>query len=332
MTRDYRDTVFLPATEFPMRGDLPKREPTLLERWDRLDMYRRLRRSAAGREKFILHDGPPYANGHLHMGTALNKILKDVINRSQQMLGKDAAYVPGWDCHGLPIEWQIEQEYRKKGRDKDAVPIAAFRKECRDHASRWIDVQRTEFKRLGVVGDWDDPYTTMDFKSEAGIFRELSKFLLSGALYRGKRSVMWSVVEKTALAEAEVEYHDHTSTTIWVRFPIETYPDGMPDDGDASVIVWTTTPWTIPANRAIAFGPHIRYGLFQVTDVEEGSSATAGERLVVAIERADALRADAKIAGLKLLHEFDTGALFLITCRHPLQGLADGYDFDVPLL
>ena len=168
----------------------------------------------------MLHDGPPYANGHLHMGTALNKILKDVVNRSQQMLGKDAPYVPGWDCHGLPIEWQIEQEYRKKGKDKDAVPIADFRRECREFAQRWIDIQRAEFKRLGVLGDWDDPYTTMAFAAEAGIFRELGKFLLSGALYRGKKSVMWSVVEKTALAEAEVEYHDHTSTTIWVRFPL----------------------------------------------------------------------------------------------------------------
>ena len=220
MTTDYRATVFLPRTSFPMRASLPTREPELLERWQRLDIYGRLRAAAAGRDKFILHDGPPYANGHLHMGTALNKILKDVVNRSQQMLGKDAVYVPGWDCHGLPIEWQIEQRYRQAGKDKDAVPIAEFRRECREFAEHWIDVQRSEFKRLGVVGDWDHPYTTMEHQAEAGIYRELGKFLLSGQLYRGKKSVMWSVVEKTALAEAEVEYRDHTSTTIVVRFPV----------------------------------------------------------------------------------------------------------------
>ena len=220
MTTDYRDTVFLPRTDFPMKADLPKREPDAIARWDAADLYARLREASAGRPKFVLHDGPPYANGHLHMGTALNKILKDVVNRGQQMLGQDAPYVPGWDCHGLPIEWQIEQEYRKKGKDKDAVPIVDFRRECREFAQRWIDVQRAEFKRLGVLGDWDHPYTTMNFKAEAGIFRELGKFLLSGALYRGKKSVLWSVVEKTALAEAEVEYHDHTSTMIWVRFPL----------------------------------------------------------------------------------------------------------------
>ncbi|HET6469166.1 MAG TPA: class I tRNA ligase family protein, partial [Geminicoccaceae bacterium] len=220
MSQDYKDTVFLPRTEFPMRADLPKREPALLERWQRLGLYRRLREQARGHERFVLHDGPPYANGHLHMGTALNKILKDVVTRSQQMLGKDSNYVPGWDCHGLPIEWQIEQDYRKRGQDKDAVPIAAFRKECRSFAERWIEVQKAEFQRLGVVGDWDDPYTTMAYAAEAGIFRELGRFLLNGQLYRGKKSVMWSPVEKTALAEAEVEYHDHTSTTVWVRFPL----------------------------------------------------------------------------------------------------------------
>ena len=219
-TKDYRSTVFLPRTDFPMRANLPAREPEILERWARLDLYRRQREAAAGRKKFVLHDGPPYANGHLHMGTAFNKILKDVVNRSQQMLGLDAVYVPGWDCHGLPIEWQIEQRYRKEGLDKDAVPIAEFRQECREFAEHWIDVQRSEFQRLGVIGDWDHPYTTMAYAAEAGIFRELAKFLLSGQLYRGKKSVMWSVVEKTALADAEVEYHDHTSTTITVRFPV----------------------------------------------------------------------------------------------------------------
>ena len=275
MTTDYRDTVFLPRTDFPMKADLPRREPEAIARWDAADLYRRLREASAGRPKFILHDGPPYANGHLHMGTALNKILKDVVNRGQQMLGQDAPYVPGWDCHGLPIEWQIEQEYRKKGKDKDAVPIVDFRRECREFAQRWIDIQRAEFKRLGVLGDWDDPYTTMNFAAEAGIYRELGKFLLSGALYRGKKSVMWSVVEKTALAEAEVEYHDHTSTTIWVRFPLTevSRPDLV---GGGRRSIWTTTPWTIPANRAVAYGENIAYRLIEVGEVGDGWLARTG--------------------------------------------------------
>ena len=280
MTTDYRATVFLPKTSFPMRASLPTREPELLERWQRLDIYGRLRAAAAGRDKFILHDGPPYANGHLHMGTALNKILKDVVNRSQQMLGKDAVYVPGWDCHGLPIEWQIEQRYRQAGKDKDAVPIAEFRRECREFAEHWIDVQRSEFKRLGVVGDWDHPYTTMEHQAEAGIYRELGKFLLSGQLYRGKKSVMWSVVEKTALAEAEVEYRDHTSTTIVVRFPV--VEPAHPALAGASVLIWTTTPWTMPGNRAVAYGEDIEYRVIEVTAVAEGSLARVGERLVLA--------------------------------------------------
>ena len=277
MTTDYRATVFLPKTSFPMRANLPTREPEILERWERLDIYGRLRAAAAGREKFILHDGPPYANGHLHMGTALNKILKDVVNRSQQMLGKDAVYVPGWDCHGLPIEWQIEQRYRQAGKDKDAVPITEFRRECREFAEHWIDVQRSEFKRLGVVGDWDHPYTTMEHQAEAGIYRELGKFLLSGQLYRGKKSVMWSVVEKTALAEAEVEYRDHTSTTIVVRFPV--VEPAHPALAGASVLIWTTTPWTMPGNRAVAYGEDIEYRVIEVTAVAEGSLARVGERL-----------------------------------------------------
>ena len=224
MTTDYRATVFLPKTAFPMKANLAVREPEILARWAELGLYERLREQAKNREKFILHDGPPYANGHLHMGTALNKILKDVVNRSQQMLGKNAVYVPGWDCHGLPIEWQIEQRYRQAGQDKDAVPAAEFRRECREFAEHWIEVQREEFMRLGVVGDWQHPYTTMEYQAEAGIFRELAKFLQAGELYRGLKSVLWSVVEKTALAEAEVEYHDHTSTTIFVRFPVVKSP------------------------------------------------------------------------------------------------------------
>ena len=210
MAQDYKSTVFLPQTDFPMRAGLPQREPEFLERWAKMKLYERLREQSRGREKFVLHDGPPYANGHLHIGTALNKILKDVVNRSQQMMGKDANYVPGWDCHGLPIEWQVEQNYRKAGKNKDEVPVVQFRQECRYFSGKWIGVQGDEFKRLGVLGDWDNYYATMAFAAEAQIAREICKFLMNGGLYRGSKPVMWSVVEKTALAEAEVEYHDHT--------------------------------------------------------------------------------------------------------------------------
>ena len=216
MSADYKDTVFLPKTDFPMKAGLPKREPQLLERWAEIDLWKQLREQSAGRDPFILHDGPPYANGHLHIGHALNKILKDIINRFEQMRGKNAHYVPGWDCHGLPIEWKIEEKYREEGRDKDEVPIVEFRKECREFADHWIDVQREEFKRMGVVGDWDDPYTTMAYHAEAQIAAELLKFSVSGQLYRGSKPVMWSVVERTALAEAVVEYHAPVSPTIWV--------------------------------------------------------------------------------------------------------------------
>ncbi|MEZ5857773.1 MAG: isoleucine--tRNA ligase [Geminicoccaceae bacterium] len=317
--KDYRDTVFLPRTDFAMKANLPAREPAQLERWAAEAQYARLREAARGRERFILHDGPPYANGHLHMGTALNKILKDVVNRSRQMLGKDAAYVPGWDCHGLPIEWQIEQEYRKRGKNKDDVPIIDFRRECREYAARWIDIQRAEFERLGVVGDWDRRYATMDFRSEADIYRELAKFLLNGSLYRGKRSVMWSVVEKTALAEAEVEYHDHTSTTIWVAFPL--IRPAQPRFADAAVVIWTTTPWTIPANRAVAYGAAIDYALV----------AAAGRRLIMAETLVEATMATAGIADWQVLETFKGTALAGSIAAHPLAGHAGGYGFEVPL-
>ena len=223
--RDYSETLFLPKTDFPMRAGLPQKEPAILERWNSIGLYGRLRAAGKGRPRFILHDGPPYANGNIHIGHALNKILKDVVTRSQQMLGFDSNYVPGWDCHGLPIEWKIEEEnYRAKGKPKpdfsDAAALVAFRKECRQFAEHWIKVQRAEFERLGVVGDWAHPYTTMDFAAEAQIARELMKFAANGTLYRGSKPVMWSVVEKTALAEAEVEYEDYTSDTVWVKFPI----------------------------------------------------------------------------------------------------------------
>jgi isoleucyl-tRNA synthetase len=328
MTRDYRATVFLPKTAFPMKADLPAREPEIQARWARIDLYRRLREAASGRPKFILHDGPPYANGHLHMGTALNKILKDVVNRSQQMLGKDAVYVPGWDCHGLPIEWQIEQRYRSAGQDKDAVPPAEFRRECREFAEHWIEVQREEFERLGVVGDWQHPYTTMDYKAEAGIFRELAKFLLSGELYRGKKSVMWSVVEKTALAEAEVEYHDHTSTTITVRFPV--VQASQPALQGASVLIWTTTPWTMPGNRAVAYGADVDYRVIEVTEVADGSLARVGEKLLLSAHLADSVAGEAGVKGWRTVAELKGAALAGTIARHPLHG--KGYDFPVPLL
>ncbi len=330
MAKDYRNTVFLPKTEFPMRANLPQREPGMVERWDRLGLFARMREAARGREKFILHDGPPYANGHLHMGTALNKILKDVINRSQQMLGRDAAYVPGWDCHGLPIEWQIEQQYRKRGKDKDAVPIVEFRKECRAFAAKWIEVQKREFKRLGVVGDWDDPYTTMAYDAEAVIYRELGKFLLSGQLYRGKKSVMWSVVEKTALAEAEVEYQDVTSTTIWVRFPLEKV--SRPELEGAAAVIWTTTPWTIPANRAIAYGEDIDYAVVEVTAVAGGSRARPGERILLAETLIEEVAEAAGITGWKVVARFKGRELAGTKAAHPLAGFADAYGFEVPLL
>ena len=323
---DYKSTVFLPDADFPMRAGLPEREPETLKRWASMDLFRRHRQAAKGRRKFILHDGPPYANGHLHIGHALNKILKDVITRSQQMLGRDANYVPGWDCHGLPIEWKIEERYRAEGKNKDEVPIVQFRQECREFADHWIDIQRREFERLGIIGDWDSPYTTMAFAAEAQIVRELGKFLINGALYKGARPVLWSVVEKTALAEAEVEYHDHTSTVIYVRFPV--LKTASADLEGASVVIWTTTPWTIPGNRALAYGPGFAYGVYQVVSVEDGGLAVAGERLVVAHDLAESVKSAARISEWRRV----AGATGLdgTVCRHPLHGR--GYDFDVPLL
>jgi isoleucyl-tRNA synthetase len=325
---DYKDTIQLPRTDFPMKAGLAQREPELLARWAKLGLWQRLRDDAKGRPKFILHDGPPYANGNLHIGHALNKILKDVINRSQQMMGKDANYVPGWDCHGLPIEWKIEEKYREAGQDKDAVPIAEFRQECREFADHWIGVQREEFQRLGVLGDWDRPYTTMAYAAEAQIAREIGVFLLNGGLYRGSRPVLWSVVEKTALAEAEVEYEDVTSPTIHVRFPIVTAPN--PQFDGASVVIWTTTPWTIPGNRAIAYGADYDYALIEVTAVGEGSPTTLGERIVLVQPLVEQVCTEAKITGHEVLAICKGAALAGTVCAHPLRG--QGYDFDVPLL
>ncbi len=328
MSTDYRSTVFLPSTDFPMKARLGQREPEILARCNELDIYRRMREAAKGREKFILHDGPPYANGHIHIGHALNKILKDVITRSQQMLGKDSNYVPGWDCHGLPIEWQVEQRYRKEKRDKDAVPIAQFRHECRAFAEHWIAVQSSEFQRLGVVGDWQNPYTTMSYPAEAQIVREIGKFVTNGGLYKGVKPVLWSVVEKTALAEAEVEYHDHTSTTIDVRFPVVTASD--PALEGASVVIWTTTPWTIPGNRGIAYGNTFDYLVIAVAAAAEGSLARVGERLVVVADLLEATCARAKITGHEVIARLKGTRLAGAVCSHPLRGR--GYDFDVPLI
>src|SRR6187200_1708963 len=291
--RDWSATLFLPKTHFPMKAGLPEREPELLKRWGEIRLYDRLREEAMGRPKFIIHDGPPYANGNIHIGTGLNKILKDVINRSQAMMGKDANYVPGWDCHGLPIEWKVEEEnYRAKGKAKpdlsDSAAMIAFRAECRAYAQHWLNVQREEFKRLGVEGDWQHPYTTMSFPAEAQIARELMKFAANGTLYRGSKPVMWSVVEKTALAEAEVEYEDYVSDQVWVKFPVRTSPGPNRKLADAALVIWTTTPWTIPGNRAISYSPKIAYGLYEVVDAPAGNWAKPGERLVLA----DKLAAD----------------------------------------
>jgi isoleucyl-tRNA synthetase len=325
---DYSKTLYLPQTDFPMRAGLPQKEPEFVERWQKMDLYKKLRASAAGRPKYVLHDGPPYANGNIHIGHALNKILKDVITRSFQMRGFDSNYVPGWDCHGLPIEWKIEEAYRAKGKNKDEVPINEFRKECRDFAQHWIDVQTGEFKRLGIEGDFEKPYTTMNFHSEARIAGELLKIAKSGQLYRGSKPIMWSVVERTALAEAEVEYQDYESDTIWVKFPV----DGASGDlGNASVVIWTTTPWTIPGNRAIAYSNRISYGLYEVTAAENDFGPQAGEKLVFADALAEESFAKAKLQ-FNRLADVTSDELDGLVCAHPLKGLGGGYEFMVPLL
>jgi isoleucyl-tRNA synthetase len=344
--RDYSETLFLPKTDFPMRAGLPQKEPELLARWEKLDLYKRLREAAKGRAKFILHDGPPYANGNIHIGHALNKILKDVVTRSQQMLGHDSNYVPGWDCHGLPIEWKIEEEnYRSKGKQKpdlsDPAAMIAFRKECRAYAERWLNVQREEFKRLGIEGDWDHPYTTMDFAAEAQIARELMKFAANGTLYRGSKPVMWSVVEKTALAEAEVEYEDYTSDTVWVKFPV-VGRGGVDTDlarawsklealRGASVVIWTTTPWTLPGNRAISFSPKISYGLFKVTDAAPDNWAKSGDLLLLADKLAEEVFKQARVTSYEKIKDVSADELAVMVAAHPLKAKS-GYDFHVPLL
>ena len=324
---DYRNTVFLPATPFPMRGDLPVREPELLARWNRIGLWDRTVAGMAGRPPFVLHDGPIYSNGNLHIGHALNRILKDVVMRAHRMAGQDVGYIPGWDTHGLPIEWKVEEEYRKSGRDKDAVPVLDFRDECRRYSAHWLDVQTQEFQRLGVTGDWAGRYATMDFSSEAAIAEEICRFLLNGALYRGLRPVMWSPVEKTALAEAEIEYHDRTSDTVFVRFPLLNAPGAL---AGASVVIWTTTVWTLPANRALAYGPEIDYALLHVDSVADGSLARPGEALLVALALVAPVCAAAGIATHHVVHVYKGAELAGLVAAHPLRG--HGYDHDARLL
>ncbi|RWP73191.1 isoleucine--tRNA ligase [Mesorhizobium sp.] len=349
-TIDYSKTLYLPQTDFPMRAGLPEKEPLLVKRWQDMDLYRKLRENAAGREKYVLHDGPPYANGNIHIGHALNKILKDVITRSFQMRGYDSNYVPGWDCHGLPIEWKIEEQYRAKGKNKDEVPVNEFRKECREFAAHWIKVQGAEFQRLGVVGDFDNPYTTMAFHAEARIAGELLKFATSGQLYRGSKPVMWSVVERTALAEAEVEYQDYESDTIWAKFPVVSLAwqvtnvtDGQParlnpeltgtslDLLEAHVVIWTTTPWTIPGNRAVNYSPRINYGLYEVTAAENAFGPQPGERLIFADALAEESALKAKVT-MNRLRSVSAEELGILTLSHPFKGLNGGYEFPVPML
>jgi isoleucyl-tRNA synthetase len=350
--RDYRETVFLPDTPFPMRGGLPKKEPEILEGWAALSdkgLYGavRAKRQADGAPLFVLHDGPPYANGAIHIGHALNKTLKDFVVRSRFALGYDVDYVPGWDCHGLPIEWKIEEEFRAKGRRKDEVPAEEFRTRCREYAGGWIEAQKVEFQRLGILGDWWNRYATMDYTSEATIVAEFHKFAASGQLYRGSKPVMWSPVERTALADAEIEYHDHVSPTVWVKFPVKVYDEehyalsgnAAGDNvfrlapNDASVVIWTTTPWTIPANRAISFNPKVEYGLYEVEAIEENLEfapwSKVGDRLIVADKLAEDVRKSAKVATWRRVEPVDPTGL---VCAHPLAQFDEGFGFDVPLL
>ncbi|MEQ3649611.1 isoleucine--tRNA ligase [Hyphomonas sp.] len=330
--RDYRDTLFLPATEFPMRGGLPKREPDWIKRWDELGLYEKLRADAKARgaKPWILHDGPPYANGHIHLGTAMNKIVKDIIVRSHQMTGHDAAYLPGWDCHGLPIEWKVEEEFRSKGKTKDDVAPGDFRAACRAYAGKWVDVQKAEFRALGIEGEWDNPYLTMKFESEASIVGEFLRMAMGGTLVRGAKPIMWSPVERTALAEAEVEYHDRKVPVIWVKFGIPSRDDG------AKLVIWTTTPWTIPANQAISYSTDISYGLFEVETVMSEEElgfppyAAAGDKLILADKLAQDVLDAAKVTAFKRVGDVDPASLGSLT--HPLAGLDPFFQHDIPLL
>ena len=329
-TPNYKETLFLPDTDFPMRAGLPKREPEWIKHWEKLEIYHRLRQKTEGRPIFILHDGPPYANGHLHIGHAVNKILKDFVTRSQQMLGKNAIYVPGWDCHGLPIEWKIEENYRAKGKDKDSVSINELRGECRKFAKEWIKIQSVEFKRLGIIGNWEKPYLTMDFESEAVIAEEFMKFIMNGSLYQGSKPVMWSPVEKTALAEAEIEYHEYQSSTIWVKFLI---PEGVYKG--ASVVIWTTTPWTIPSNKAVAFNKKIPYGLYRVDSTEKECWTEIGDLLCFADGLAEQCLEKARVTKFTRISDVDPKKLDGINLNHPFclaEGANEFWNYSVPMI
>jgi len=293
-----KENINLPKTSFSMKANLPNREPEILKIWDNLDLYKKLRQLSKGKEKFVLHDGPPYANGHIHMGTALNKILKDIITRFHQMDGKDSVYVPGWDCHGLPIEWKIEEQYKKNKKNKDEVPVKDFRLECREFAEKWIKVHIKEFRRLGVEGDWKNYYSTMSFDAEAQIVRELGKFLLDDSLYQGYKPVLWSTVEKTALADAEVEYKDHTSNTVYVGFKVKT--SKINSLKSAEVIIWTTTPWTIPANKALAYNKNLEYSIIEINSVSENFD---NKKIVIATKLLDQVSKDCEIGTYKLIEK-----------------------------
>ena len=319
---EIKDSILLPKTEFSMKADLPKKEPAILDSWQKNNLYEILRKDSKDKEKFILHDGPPYANGHLHMGHALNKILKDIIVKYQQLLNKNSIYVPGWDCHGLPIEWKIEEEYRAKKKNKDDVPVLEFRKQCRDFANKWIDIQKKEFQRLGVIGDWDNPYTTMHYHAEAQIVRELGKFLENGGIYKGHRPVLWSVVEKTALADAEVEYQDHKSTTIYTCFPIEKSSETK--FLDHSIVIWTTTPWTIPGNRALAVHEDIEYQSLTINKND------TNQKVIIAKDLIENFIKENEISEHTLNFEIKGKELIGLNCKHPL--FDSGYDFTVPVL
>ncbi len=319
-----KETISLPKTSFSMKANLPNKEPIIVEKWKKINLYKKLRKSSKGRKKFILHDGPPYANGHIHMGTALNKILKDMITRFHQMYGKDSVYVPGWDCHGLPIEWKIEERYKKNKKNKDDVPVKDFRTECREFAKKWINIHIEEFRRLGVTGDFENYYSTMSFSAEAQIVRELGKFLLKGDLYQGFKPVLWSTVEKTALADAEVEYFEHTSNTIYTGFEItKSNHDFLLG---ANVIIWTTTPWTIPANRALAYSENLQYSLLEI----EQLSHFKGKKIVVATDLVNSVTEKCNLKNFKILKNFHGKFLKDTICEHPFNNL--GFDYNVPLL
>ncbi len=319
-----KSQINLPKTAFSMKANLPTREPEILEYWKKINLYEELRNESKGREKFILHDGPPYANGNIHMGTALNKILKDIIVKFHQMDGKDSIYVPGWDCHGLPIEWKIEEQYKKNKKNKNEVPIVEFRKECRAFAEQWIGIHKTQFKRLGVVGDWENYYSTMSFDAEAQIVRELGKFLKEGSLYRGFKPVLWSTVEKTALADAEVEYQDHRSDTIYTSFKVKS--SNLKDLVGCEVAIWTTTPWTIPANKALAFNQSLDYSILEINDDGDFKN----RKIVIAEDLIESVVKECKFINYKKIHTFNGKEFNSTICSHPFLNL--GFDHDIPML